>query len=90
MNIRDKLQRKACTSKNDFDWATYKRLRNQCNNKIKQGKCIYYMNLINENHKNPAKFWKCIKEIFPTKDRAGNSPTSSHNATKNTATANIL
>ena len=68
MNTRDKARRKARKSKKGFDWSNYKRLRNQCNNKIRQAKRSYYNNLISENHKNPAKFWKCIKEVYPTKD----------------------
>lgn len=90
MNTRDKLQRKARKSKSDLDWSNYKTLRNKCNNKIKRARNTYYKHLIRENQNNPAKFWKCIKEIFPANNTKGYPPTSTHDKQHNTATANSL
>lgn len=66
LNDRDKLLRKARRTKNENDWASYKRLRNLCTNRVKRAKSHYYRSLLNENTANPRKFWSTIKTIFPT------------------------
>ena len=71
---RDRLLRKARKSKLDSDCCFYKRARNYCNGKIRESKCKYYKNLIEENKSNPRKFWDAIKTIFPTKSKASLSP----------------
>ena len=90
MNSRDKILRKARKSKRECDWSSYRRLRNSCNNKIKQAKQNYYKNLLLENCKKPQKFWKYIKDIFPIKEQPPVSATTSVNETKNYRAANIL
>lgn len=67
MNARDKIKRKARKSKNEYDWTLYKRLKNSSNNKIKKAKQEYQIDLLTENSHNPAKFWKCMKDIFSDK-----------------------
>jgi len=69
-------------------WSTYKRLKNLCNNKVKQAKQTYNKDLLNENSRNPAKFWKCIKDIFPSKETMPIGATTSSDNNKNTETAN--
>ena len=90
MNTRDKLLRKARKSNHECDWSTYKRLKNSCNNKVKQAKQKYHKDLLHEHCKNPAKFWKCIKEIFPTKEHPAASATTSIDDEKNLNNANVL
>ena len=87
MNSRDKLLRKARKTNCENDWSSYKRLKNLCNNKTKQAKQKYYNDLLTENRRNPTKFWRCIKEIFPSKAKPTSSSTSNDN-TKNTSNAN--
>ena len=65
MNERDKVLRKARKTKKDSDWSMYKRLKNRCNNLIKQAKSKYHNDLLIENKNNPNKFWKTVKSIFP-------------------------
>ena len=38
MNARDKVLRKARKTNKECDWSNYKRLKNFCNNKVKQAK----------------------------------------------------
>ena len=52
----------------------YKRLRNFCNNMFKQAKSVHHKNKIEENASKPEQFWKCIKEIYPTKSKVSMSP----------------
>ena len=90
MDTRDKILRKARKTNKECDWSNYKRLKNKCNNKVKQGKQKYHKDLLTENSRNPAKFWQCIKEIFPTKEPTPFSATTSTDRKKNTETANSL
>ena len=70
MDNRDQLLRKARKSKATTDWTTFKRARNQCNGKIREAKRKHYRNLIEENKRNPRKFWDTIKTIFPTNKKS--------------------
>ena len=63
----DPALRRSRKSKNSDDWSSYKRLRNACNNKVKQAKQKYHRNNLSENVNNTKKFWKIIKDIFPSK-----------------------
>ena len=76
MYQRDKILRNARKSGKDFDWNTYKSLRNRCNNMIKNAKKRYHTELLNDNAKNPSKFWKTVKDVFPTKEKPMNLSTS--------------
>ena len=67
MNDRDKALRKSRKTKSENDCSRYKRLRNRCNNMLKEAKSRYQRNLLNENSLKPDKFWKIIKEVFPSK-----------------------
>ena len=69
MNNRDKQLRKARKSKNESDWANYKRSRNKCNKVIKRAKSNHHQKILNENVSNPSKFWKAISSVFPNKTR---------------------
>ena len=90
MNTRDKILRKARKSNKECDWSMYKRLRNMCNNKVKQAKQKYHKDLLMENRKHPAKFWQCIKQIFPAKEYTPVTTTTSTDRFKNTEIANSL
>ena len=74
MNARDKLMRKARKTKNELDWDSYRRKRNFVNNEIKRSKRTYYKIKLQENANKPEKFWKFIKEIFPTKSKEDKTP----------------
>jgi hypothetical protein len=65
MNNRDKLHRKARKTNTSFDWKLYTRIKNRCNNAVKQAKYQYHHNLQNESFNNPKKFWRAIRKVFP-------------------------
>jgi len=67
MNERDKMLRKAKKSNKEIDRSTYKKLRNRCNNQLRQSKSKYHQNQLNENELSPKRFWDTLKKIFPTK-----------------------
>ena len=69
MNDRDKILRKARKSKNSNDWERYRKLRNKCNTMLKAAKSKYYKDTLDEHSLNPKKFWKTLKEIFPSKSK---------------------
>ena len=48
---------------------TYKRQKNRVNNLIRAAKAEYHTNLLEENVAKPETFWKCIKNLFPTKPK---------------------
>ena len=62
MNTRDKVLRKAQKTNKECDWSSYKRLKNLCNNKVKQAKQKYQKDLLFENRNKSTKFWKCVHQ----------------------------
>ena len=76
MNERGQVLRKARKTKSENDWSRYETLRNQCNNLLKKSRSQYNKNLIEENSLNPKKFCKCVKDIFPTKQRVSSQSSS--------------
>ena len=69
MNYRDALNRKAQKTKTKENWEVYKRQKNRLNNIIKNAKINYHKNLLEKNATKPQQFWKCIKNLFPTKPK---------------------
>ena len=67
---KKRLYRKAKKTKTDNDWAEYKTARNKCNGKIQEAKRRYHRDQIEENKKNPKKFWESIKSVFPSKSKS--------------------
>ena len=49
---------------------------------VKHAKRKYHNNLLSENCRNPAKFWKIVKEIFPTNNKSARSFTSTYDSQK--------
>ena len=90
MNTRDKVPRKARKTNKECGWSSYKRLKNLCNNKVKQAKQKYQKDLLLENRNKPTKFWNCIKEMFPSKESAPISVTTNIDNVKNTENANSI
>ena len=86
LNDRDKALRKARRTKATEDWNVYKRLRNGCNNLLRYAKSNFNKKLLDENSKNPTKFWKIIKNIFPTKL----TPNSASSKSDDSSRANIF
>ena len=68
MNTRDEVLRKTRKTNKECDWSRYKRVKNLCNNEVKQAKQKYQKDLLFENRNKPTKFWNCIKEMFPSKE----------------------
>jgi len=68
MDRRDKILRKARKTKNEGDWRLYKKLRNYCNNRLKNARKAYYKNLLNENAKSFGDYFftavSKLKEIY--------------------------
>ena len=67
--LQDVLLRKFCKSKTTEKYEKYKRQRNKVNYQIKRAKQNYNKNLLDENTKNAAAFWRILKSIFPTKSK---------------------
>ena len=64
---RDVYKAKAQKSNSPADWKTYRDIRNQTNNTIKQVKKNYYSDTIKENRNDGKKLWKVLKSILPSK-----------------------
>ena len=90
MNTRDKILREARKRKKECDWLNYKRHKILCNNKVKQAKQKYHKDLLIKNSRNPKMFWKCIKEIFPTKEPIPVTAITNIDTDKNFKVANSL
>ena len=43
---------------------------------MKKSRSQYNKNLIEENSLNPKKFWKCVNDVFPTKQRVSSQSSS--------------
>ena len=76
MNEQDQVLRKARKTKSENDWSRYKTLRNQCNNLLKKSRSQHNKILLEENSLNRKKFWKCVKDVFPTKQRVSSQSSS--------------
>ena len=90
MNTRDKVPRKARKTNKECGWSSYKRLKNLCNNKVKQAKQKYQKDLLLENRNKPTKFWNCIKEMFPSKESVPIPVTTIIGNVKSTENANSI
>ena len=90
MNTRDKVLRKARKTNKESDWSSYKKIKNLCNNKVKQTKQKYQKDLLFENRNKPTMFWNCIKVMFPSKESAPTSVITSIDNVKNTENANSI
>ena len=84
MNTRDKVLRKARKTNKECDWSSYKRVRNLCNNKVKQANQKYQRDLLFENRN------KSIKVMFPSKVSVPIYVTTSIDNVKNTKNANSI
>ena len=69
MNHRDKLHRKFLKSKLKTDWNMYKTAQNHATNIIQCAQETHYKFILRDSEKNPNKFWKMIKTIFPSKKK---------------------
>ena len=75
----DRLLCKVHKNKRTTDQDAYKRLVNECTNKVHNAKSRFYRNLLNDNTENPCKFWSAIKSIYLTKTlKSGSSNTTSN------------
>ena len=90
MNFRDNLLRKARKSKKEWDWLTYKKKKNHVNNLIEVGKAEYNKFSLEKNISKPDKFWKCIKNLFPTKPKKEISRTKFIINEKTTSNENVI
>ena len=63
MNIRDGLLRKARKNNDYKSWQEYKQKRNKCTNQVRKAKSTYHQHMLDDNSKNPQKFWETIKSI---------------------------
>ena len=69
MNHRDKLHQKFIKSKSNTDWNMYKTGRNHATNIIRRAQKTQCKSVLRDSEKNPNKFWKMTKTIFPTKTK---------------------
>jgi len=70
MNCCDALRRRYQKTKCDRDHQSYKTKRNKVTNIIRRAKRNYHKELLKETENNPDKFWRTLKNIFPTKDNS--------------------
>ena len=64
MRCRDAAKKKAIKTKNPKDWANYRKLRNQINNKVKTTKASYYNNSFIQSEENARRTWKTINNLM--------------------------
>ena len=64
---RDYYLRKARKTGKEIDWSTYRRLRNDVTQSVRQSKANYSRQIFRENINTSRKFWNQIKKCFPTK-----------------------
>lgn len=67
MKERDKMKRKACKSKLDLDWTSYKQLRNSVTRQIELAKRDYFNNLLKAHAQDASKLWSSIRKLIPNK-----------------------
>lgn len=70
MNRCDALRRKYQKSKSDNDHRNYKTQRNRVNNIVRRAQRNHHRELLRETERNPDKFWRILKNIFPTKNKS--------------------
>ena len=64
MRCRGAAKKKAIRTKNPYDWANYKKLRNKINNKVKITKASYYHNSFIQSEGNSRRTWKAINNFM--------------------------
>ena len=82
MNERDHLLKKFRKSKNRHDHKVYRLKRNCVNKAVRDAKKSYHKQLLEDNVNNPDRFWKALKNIFPTKSTSQ----TTHNFNINSST----
>ena len=71
MKERDKMKRKACKSKLDLDWSSYKQLRNSVTRQIELAKRDndYFNNLLITQAQDASKPRSSIRKVIPKKNK---------------------
>ena len=64
ITTRNKLKRKAITTKTETDRSNYKKIKNQVNVDLRNAKKNYYSSKIANQKQNPKKAWKSINELL--------------------------
>ncbi len=57
------------------DWLVFRQLRNKCTSQVHKATSIYYLDLIQHSHTNPAKFWRAVNSLNKSKCINNNLPT---------------
>ena len=70
MKDRDYFYKKAKRTQDEDDWNIAKHLRNTTNANIRQSKADFILGELEANKKDPKKFWRTIKRVFPSKDKS--------------------
>ena len=76
MNRRDHLLIKFRKSKSEIDGKNYNNPTNKCTRLIRKAREQHYEVLLTDNEKNSKKFWKIIKQVFPSNSTKINSSSS--------------
>ena len=63
------MKRKACKSKLDLDWTSYKQLRNSVTREIELAKRDYFNNLLKTQAQDASKLWSSIRKLIPKKSK---------------------
>ena len=71
MNKRDALRRKCRKTNSETDWERYKKQRNKVSNDVRKAQRNHHKTLLKNTENEPNKFWRALKDIFPTKEKNG-------------------
>ena len=69
MNSRDSLRRRFQKTRTESDQNAYKKQRNKTNILVRKAKGEHHKKLLKDSASNPQKFWRTIKNIFPSKEK---------------------
>lgn len=69
MNFCDSLRRKFQRTRTDSDHNAYKKQRNKTNILVRKARSEHHKKLLKDSASNPQKFWRTIKDIFPSKEK---------------------
>ena len=69
ITTRNKLKRKAITTKTETDWSNYKKIRNQVNVDLRNAKKNYYSSKTADQKHNAKKAWKSINGLLGKQKR---------------------
>ena len=89
---RDYHHKKVRTTKSEFHWKEYRRLRNQTTSCIRKAKKSYFENELKKAKMNSKNMWKILSNVLPSKKQISliSISASSFNDYFSTISTNII